>query len=215
MRPDPASPTRDQVLFHLKTRGSQTAAALAERLELTTEGVRQHLAQLEAEELVEFEEQRGAVGRPARTWRLTPAGDRRFPEGYAELAVDLIQSVKQAFGAEGMDRLVQARTQVQETQYRAELPPAGEPLAKRVAALARIRTREGYMAEWRRKADGSLLLVENHCPICAAAQVCQGICGAELELFQGLLGKEVKVERTEHILEGARRCAYRIEPLGS
>ncbi len=215
MRPDPASSTRDQVLFHLKTRGPQTGAALAERLALTTEGVRQHLAQLEAEDLVAFEEQRGAVGRPARTWRLTPAGDKRFPEGYAELAVDLIQSVREAFGSEGLDRWVSARTNAQESQYATQMPPRHAPLAKRVSALARIRTREGYMAEWQRKPDGSLLLIENHCPICAAAQVCQGICGAELDLFQRLLGDGVRVERTEHILEGARRCVYRIESLVS
>jgi hypothetical protein len=38
-----------------------------------------------------------------------------------------------------------------------------------VAELARIREEEGYMAEWNPEQDGSLFLIENHCPICAAA----------------------------------------------
>lgn len=66
------------------------------------------------------------------------------------------------------------------------------------------------MAEWSRGRDGDFVLVENHCPICAAARFCQGLCAGEMRLFKGVLGKGVRVERTEHILKGARRCAYRI-----
>src|SRR5260370_300875 len=58
--------------------------------------------------------------------------------------------------------------------------------------------------------DGSMLLAENHCPICAAASTCQGLCREELSLFRAVLGDKARVERTDHILAGARRCAYRI-----
>jgi predicted ArsR family transcriptional regulator len=66
------------------------------------------------------------------------------------------------------------------------------------------------MAEWQREKDGSFTFVENHCPICAAAKACQGLCRSELEVFQRALGEGAHVERTSHILTGARRCAYRI-----
>jgi predicted ArsR family transcriptional regulator len=52
--------------------------------------------------------------------------------------------------------------------------------------------------------------MENHCPICAAATLCQSFCRSELEIFQDVLGPGARVERTDHILAGARRCAYRI-----
>lgn len=84
----------------------------------------------------------------------------------------------------------------------------------RVARLAELRTREGYMAAWTEEADGSFLLVESHCPICAAATVCQGFCRSELDIFRTVLGPDARVERSEHLLAGARRCAYRIEPVG-
>jgi predicted ArsR family transcriptional regulator len=54
------------------------------------------------------------------------------------------------------------------------------------------------------------LLIEDHCPICAAATQCQGFCRSELALFQRCLGPGATVERTEHLLAGARRCAYRV-----
>lgn len=210
MKPPASAGTRDQLLFFLKTRGAQTVAELAPRLDITPTAVRQHLVALEGDELVEYEEAPSGVGRPARTWRLSPAGERRFPDGYADLALEVLSGVREAFGNEGLERLVASRTKVQLERYREVMPPEDAPLSKRVAALARLRSREGYLAEWRKASDGSLHLIENHCPICAAATACQGLCAGELQLFQQLLGKDIHIERSEHILSGARRCTYRI-----
>jgi hypothetical protein len=44
--------------------------------------------------------------------------------------------------------------------------------------------------------------------------VCTGLCGKELEVFQEVLGEDVRIERTEHIVAGARRCAYRVSSRG-
>lgn len=79
---------------------------------------------------------------------------------------------------------------------------------RKLAALAVLRRDEGYMAEWRKDEQG-LWLIENNCPICAAASACNGLCDGELELFRELLG-EVEVLREEHIIAGARRCVYRM-----
>ena len=92
----------------------------------------------------------------------------------------------------------------------AERVRPGRSLAERAKLLAEQRAEEGYMADVKRQSDGSLLLVENHCPICVAARACQGFCRSELNLFREVLGSDAKVEREEHILAGARRCAYRI-----
>ena len=69
------------------------------------------------------------------------------------------------------------------------------------------------LAEMEKQADGSFLLVENHCPICAAATECQGFCKSELDVFRRTLGPGRTVERVEHALAGARRCVYRITPV--
>jgi predicted ArsR family transcriptional regulator len=66
------------------------------------------------------------------------------------------------------------------------------------------------MASVDKEDANSFLLVENHCPICAAAAVCQGLCRSELTAFRAVLGDDVSIERVDHILTGARRCAYRV-----
>lgn len=197
----------DRLLGLIKRRGPQSIAGLAEALAITTEAVRQQLLRLANAGLVTAEVERKGRGRPGQVWALTPAADARFPDAHADLTVGLIDAVRRELGAEALDRLITARERETEAAYHREMEGAAG-LAERVARLAAIRTRQGYMADWSETEAGDYLLVENHCPICAAATACQGFCRAELEIFQGVLG--ATVERTDHILAGARRCAYRI-----
>jgi predicted ArsR family transcriptional regulator len=210
-----ADRTRDRVLYWLKTKGPETAAALARRLGVTAMAVRQHLYQLRADGLVGYRDERRKVGRPARIWRLTDKAAARFPDSHAELTLEMLGAVRSAFGESGLDRLLRERMRRQEKQYAERLRRAGTSLAARVHELAAIRREQGYMAECIRRPDGSFLLAENHCPICAAASACQGLCRDELALFRNVLGDRAKVERTDHILAGARRCAYLITPARS
>ena len=203
---------RDRVLFQLKTRGAATAATLARRLEITPMAVRQHLAALSEEGLVAHTEERRPVGRPARVWSLTERAGERFPDSHADLTVDLLEAMRSTFGEEGLDRLIRERSRRQLELYRERLPGTDATLEERVSALAELRREEGYMASVTPDEDGSFLLVENHCPICAAAQVCQGLCRDELALFREVIGTDAEVERSEHLLSGARRCAYRVTP---
>lgn len=208
------SPARERVLFTLKTQGPQTAAELARRLGVTPMAVRQHLQALADQALVAFRDERRKVGRPARVWSLTEAAASRFPDSHSELTVDLLGAVRATFGPDGLDRLISERGRRQRADYQQRMPPPSAPLEERVAALAALRSQEGYMSDWSRDDDGSLVLAENHCPICAAATACQGLCRDELLLFRELLGDRVNVDRAEHILAGARRCAYRIKAVG-
>jgi predicted ArsR family transcriptional regulator len=82
-----------------------------------------------------------------------------------------------------------------------------------VSALAKQRSVEGYMAEARPDGD-DMLLIEHHCPVCSAASACAGLCRGELDLFRGVLGPDVMVERTQHLLAGDARCVYRIQAQG-
>jgi predicted ArsR family transcriptional regulator len=202
--------TRRAIVKRLKADGPLDSARLARRLGLTPMAVRQHLYALQREKLVTAEERRGPRGRPAKYWQLTRDADRLFPDAYAELSVALIGALGDTFGEAGVQKVLESRGAAQRTAYRARIG-ASATLADKLRALAKQRTEEGYMAEVRRDGDG-FLFIENHCPICAAATVCQGFCSTELDLFRDVLGPEVTVERGEHIVSGDRRCVYRVSP---
>ncbi|TFW20848.1 transcriptional regulator [Massilia arenosa] len=204
--------TFDRVLYLLKTRGPQTAQQLANHLDLTPMGARRQLESGAEKGLIAFQDIADKVGRPARTWSLTAAGHARFPDRHADLTLHLIDEVRALFGEAGLERLISAREHATEANYAHQLADQ-TTVEGRAAALAAIRAAEGYMAESQPQPDGTVLLVENHCPICAAADHCRNFCRSELQVFQRVLGPDCAVERTDHILAGARRCAYRIVPL--
>lgn len=205
--------SQERILYLLKTRGPLTTRALADEIAITATGMRQHLTRLAAAGLVAHRDLRSGVGRPARHWSLTASGEERFPDGHGELTLFLLKGVRQVFGAKGLGKLVAARGREQAALYR-ERTEGRRSIEKRLAALAEQRSAEGYMATWEKvgekAGDGVWLLTESHCPIAAAARACGSLCQAELEAFRAALGEDVEVERSEHLLDGDRRCAYRI-----
>ena len=200
----------DDILLLLKTRGPTQTLGVAAHLGVSRQAARQHLEKLTAEGLLEHATERAGVGRPRRSWSLTAQGHARFPDAHAQMTVELIEAARAEFGEAGMERLVARRERATSAAYGQALEGAAD-LEARLVRLSALRAAEGYMAEWRRLDDGTYLLVENHCPIRAAATACQGFCRSELAQFQRLLAP-ARVERTDHILAGARRCAYRVTP---
>jgi predicted ArsR family transcriptional regulator len=205
----PSAPTRQAILDLLKRQGEQSASTLGKALGVTPMAARLHLYDLQGEGLVEERSEAKGRGRPVKYWSLTAAAARVFPDAHQGLAVEMIQSVEELFGAAGLARLVKKHGSRQRAAYGEKLKPA-KTLGERVRRLAGERSDEGYMAEIQR--DGrDWLLIENHCPICSAAKACTGLCANELKVFASVLGKDAKVTREEHILAGARRCVYRVK----
>lgn len=202
--------TKHAILDLLKRRGPSEAGDLAQELNITAMAVRQHLYALEDGGLVSFKAAPalGGRGRPSKLWQIERAADGAFPDAHADLSVELIGNIKAVFGERGLDRLIEKRTEHQIASYLAALAGASS-LKDKVKRLVRLRSEAGYMAEMTPDGEG-FLLIENHCPICRAAVACSGLCRQELQVFQAALGRETAIERTDHILAGARRCAYRI-----
>ena len=109
--------TPELILLQLKALGPHSAKMLAERLDITPMGIRQHLQSPEKRELVCYEEARSKVGRPTRYWSLTE-------RGHAFAAADqerLRASALQLFGGAGVEPLLSAREEQLYLRYAEEL----------------------------------------------------------------------------------------------
>ncbi|EPJ1397630.1 TPA: helix-turn-helix transcriptional regulator [Yersinia enterocolitica] len=197
----------ERLLLLLKTRGPLQATDAGKILGTTGEAARQQFVKLAKDGLVVAVAQAKGVGRPIQLWQLTDAGNARFPDAHGELTVQLLRMVRTKLGEEALNLLIDTREQETRELY-CQAMEGAQSIDERVKRLVAIRSQEGYMAEYQTQTDGSILLIENHCPICAAATSCQGFCRAELEVFREAL--QAPVERTEHILSGSRRCVYRV-----
>jgi len=196
----------------LKKEGTQTLKELALALTITTEGARFQLQKLSGEGLVKSERKSQGRGRPQQIWSLTEKGHAKFPNAHAGITIKLIEKIKETLGEKALDAIIFATGDDNILKYNAAINRDAS-LEEKLNELASIRTEEGYMAHISKEEDG-YLLVENHCPICDAAKSCQGFCKSELRTFQNVLGDQVAIERTSHILTGAKRCAYKITPIG-
>jgi predicted ArsR family transcriptional regulator len=197
-----------RILKELKMKGPQTAAELGATLGVTGEAARLQLVRLAEQGIVEATSEARGVGRPLQNWRLTKVSHDLFPDSHDQLAVQLIDHIRTTLGEEALNRVLDARDEALRATYRSEMRDATS-LRERVRRLAAIRDREGYMCEWRPEGK-DYLLIENHCPICDVATACRGVCDTELNTFKAVLGRDVHVTREEHLMNGDRRCVYRI-----
>ena len=200
--------TSEKIVDYLKINGPTTAKVLAQCFSLTTMGVRQHLQALEDDGLLSVEDRKASRGRPTRYWALTEKSHPLFPDRHDELTSQLIESVRVVFGDGGLDKLISHREAASQQLYHQALD-SHKTIRDKLDALAQLRTQEGYLATVETD-ENSFWLLENHCPICAAATVCAGFCRSELQLFQHLFKGIAVISREEHIIEGARRCAYKV-----
>lgn len=202
-----------RIVDHLKRSGAATTSAIADALGVTTQAVRPQLVELEERGLVDARTvATGSRGRPPIGWALTPLAIALFPDRHGDLTVELIRAMRETLGEGAVDAVLTARDAVHLEELQRRFAFASVPdddVAARVAMLAQQRSRQGYMAEVIDDGD-ELLLVEHHCPVCAAATECQGLCRNELELFRRAIGDKATVERTQHLLSGDERCVYRI-----
>ena len=227
--------TREIILTELKRRGRLRSSDLAQELNVTSMAIFQHFQQLEEEGAVSCVSVAKGRGRPVKYWELTEKADTYFPDSHRDLSLELIDSIRESLGEAALETLIDHRSiKQQETYSQAISNESG--LAAKLAGLARQRSHEGYMAEVfptptaensdqgsakNNEVDkkdiqsehDSFILAENHCPICDAAKVCSGLCAKELDIFQTLFKDIATVERTEHKLQGARRCAYKVTPI--
>lgn len=201
--------TNFRILEILKWEGPSSQENLAKKLELSTMAVSKHLTQFLNEGLVEYEEKKRERGRPVKYWKPTAKADEFFPNSHAGLAVSLLESAHKAFGDDAVATLLNEHTSKKVRQYMEELEPF-PGLEERVQKYAEIRHREGYLAECQSGEKGEMVLIENHCPVCDVAKVCQEICESELSVMKTLFGLDVHIQRTEHIQNNERRCAYSI-----
>jgi DeoR family suf operon transcriptional repressor len=137
----------------------------------------------------------------------TSSADAYFPKAYGELTNELLGYVGESdprlldelFAKRRQHRIEGARTRLARTRG----------LRAQVAELTRILDEDGYVASFEQTGPGVYRIVEHNCAIWAVAQRYGQACTSELEFIRTVL-PDAEVERVEHMVAGARRCAYEV-----
>ena len=202
------STTRRAILLTIKRRGEARAEDIAEVLSITASAVRQHLAAMLAEGLVEVREQRGGAGRPKYWYSVGGPAEELFPKTYGELTCELL-GYAAAEDGDLVDRLFERRRDRRIEGARRRL--AGLGFEARVAELAAILDEDGYLAGVERGEDGVWRIVEHNCAILEVAFRYGQACSSEIDFLRAVM-PNCTIERVSHMVSGAHHCAYEVRP---
>jgi predicted ArsR family transcriptional regulator len=195
--------TRDAVARSILENGPSTAAALSERLGLTSAGIRRHLDILVADSILEAREPRISStrgrGRPSKVFVMTDSGREKFEHSYDDLAVAALKFMS----AQSGEHLVTAFAQSRADDIERKAASAIAKSSNKLESLASFLSEQGYAASVGPRGNGEELC-QHHCPIAHVASEFPSLCEAETEALSKLLGTHV--QRLATIAHGDGVC---------
>ena len=202
--------TRQDILDYIRRHGEATIRNLAGVLNLTTTGIRQHLAVLERDGLVKVRETRGRIGRPALVYSLTPAGDALFPHRYDDLSNLLLEEIRVLSGSKGLQSVLMRLATRSAEPYQARMQ--GKDLGERVDEAVNVINERGCLADSTTGED-EFLINQYTCPFPNVARLHRGVCAMEVEFIKQLTGGDARL--TNSLLRGDHCCTYRVRNASS
>ena len=202
--------TREAVARSILENGPSTAAALSERLGLTSAGIRRHLDILVADSILEAREPRISStrgrGRPSKVFVMTDSGREKFEHSYDDLAVAALKFMSAQSGEHLVTAFAQSRADDIERKAAGVLAKSSNKLD----SLASFLSEQGYAASVGPRGNGEELC-QHHCPIAHVAAEFPQLCETETEAFSKLLGTHV--QRLATIAHGDGVCTTYIPNL--
>lgn len=190
-------------LLRLLRRPPQTVTGLSQALGVTDNAVRNHIAALGRDGIVEqVGTQRDTGGKPATTYALTEEGEELFPKAYAVILGALVEEIARSDGPEHAVELLRRVG----TQAGSDLG-AGTDASGRVAqAAAALRTLGGDVEV--QPAPGGWRIQGFGCPLSAVTAKHPQVCALAQALVEQITRQPV-TERCDRT--GRPRCAFLID----
>lgn len=193
----------------LRSKDGLTVDELSERLQITRNAVRQHLAALENDRLLEPGQTRPSGGRPQQLYVLTDKGKEGFPRHYDWFAQLLIESIKREAGPEELRERLGKLGESVALQLRSQNPGLQTPLEK-VVRLAEVMGQLGYdVAEPRSEGDENILEADN-CVFHSLATKDPDVCQFDLALMSAFTDSAISHEKC--MAQGEHVCRFRLKP---
>lgn len=203
-------PTRRAIVRLLLESGPITAAEIGRRLGISAAGVRRHLDALieagDAEASAGAAWQQVGRGRPAKRYRLTPAGRAKLEHTYDDLASAAIRQLREIGGDEAVRAFARRRIDSILAGV-TDGPHDVESTAERVADAL---TKAGYATATTtvRGPIQGIQICQHHCPVSHVAEEFPELCETEQQAMSEILGTHV--QRLATIANGDCACTTHV-----
>ncbi|VVM07336.1 helix-turn-helix transcriptional regulator [Methylacidimicrobium tartarophylax] len=202
-----SSPIRNQkyaILAEIKRSDGLSVGELAERMNLSYMGVKQHCNSLEKEGYLSTQRRAKRVGRPEKLYVLTEKAGEFFPQEGPPFALELLESIDEIYGSLAADRILHRLFRRRTEALRPLI--SGSAPSERARQLAQAREKEGYMSRYEPSGAPHGQVLEFHSPIQAILDRFPQAREFERLLFERLLA--TRVERREDRSAGGGKVAF-------
>jgi len=189
---------RLKVINELKRTQGLCVGNLAERLNMSYMGIKGICLDLQKRGLVDTWRQPQERGRPQMLYRLTSRAHDLFPTACNEMTIELLKAAQRLYGASAAEKLLLLTFQKKADSYVEQMSDGS--LVERARTLVKIRDQEGTMPELVAESESTVRIIEHHSPILDVLRAFPIATKFETELFQRLLG--VNVRREENVASG-------------
>jgi predicted ArsR family transcriptional regulator len=186
----------------------RTVNELAEAVGINPISVRHHVNKLEAEGLIQTEEERHGVGRPRLVYHLTEKGMEQFPQRYLQLTIRLLEQMKANLPANQVDAIFQDLAEDIAGDFTQNMNLSELTLEERLELLEDALTAEGFTVNLQEE-DDNYYLIEASCPYHHVGEDHPEICVMDQQLIAHFISSPP--ERVECILDGDSHCRYQIK----
>jgi DeoR family suf operon transcriptional repressor len=197
--------TRNQILNILLSQHRCTINELAEIVQINPVSVRHHIAKLEAEGLVESEEERHGVGRPKRIYFLTNEGMEKFPSRYLTLSIRILEKLKESLPSKTVNKILKEMATEMVSDQIAQIDISNLEIEERVALVQQLLLDEGFTVEVTTK-DNGIEIKGISCPYKHIGVDHPEICLVDETMITEVLATPIK--KTHCVLNGDPYCCY-------
>lgn len=191
----------------LKNKTGMTVDELSDKLSITRNAVRQHLAALENAQLVTRGDTRPSGGRPEQLYVLTKTGQEAFPKHYSWLAQLLIESILAEDGTDKLEERLEAMGEKVAKQLLNGQPPQ-QSAEEKVEKLSQVMRQMGYNARVTKDESNETMLEADNCVFHALAVENPSICKFDIALISTFTGGTI--EHRECMAKGENTCRFRL-----
>jgi predicted ArsR family transcriptional regulator len=187
--------TRMEVLEFLRRKQAASAEVISAQLGITPNAVRQHLTNLERDELVRSEPVRSKRGRPSLMFSLTEKADAVFPKRYGQLASMVLNELSEMGGPALLDEVFQRVAHRYAGTIEGEIQ--GLSFDEKLDRVVQWIGKAGTLAEKEECPDGVRVNIHN-CPFRNTAIKYPQVCTITPRLLVELLGAQVSQAASIH-----------------
>jgi predicted ArsR family transcriptional regulator len=197
--------TRERILQTLLDHPQSSINELADAVKINSISVRHHLSSLQAEGLVQGEEERHGVGRPRLIYSLSQKGIERFPTRYFELTSRLLDQMKESLPPKVINGFFTDIADKLALDYKDQTKDMN--IEQKLDFIKNLLQKQGFAVGWEQK-DSHYYIHETGCPYYHVGQNHPEVCMVDSTLISKVL--DIPAEKIKCVLVGDSHCVYSI-----